>query len=65
MQELEELGENIDAIRRITLSKYAKEQSNSCKRKLQPGFSLEMNAHSRSCRFKQSKKASESDKKIK
>ena len=62
MQELEQVGENIDAIRRITLSKFANEQSSSGKRKLQPGFSLETNGQSRSCRFKKSKKAPESDK---
>ena len=62
MQELEQVGENIDAIRRIALSKFANEQSSSGKRKLQPGFNLETNGQSRSCRFKKSKKASESDK---
>ena len=59
MQEFEEVGENIDAIRRITLSKFASEQSSSGKRKLQPGYSLETNGQSRSCRFKKIKKASE------
>ena len=59
MQKLEQVGENNDAIRRITLSKFANEQNSSGKRKLQPGFSLETNGQSRSCRFK---KASESDK---
>ena len=62
IQELEQVGENIDAIRRITLSKFANEQSSSGKRKLQPGSSLETNGQSRSCRFKKSKKFSESDK---
>ena len=62
MQELEQVGENIDAIRRIALSKFANEQSSSGKRKLQPGSSLETNGQNRSCRFKKSKKASESDK---
>ena len=62
MQELEQVGENIDAIRRIFLSKFANEQSSSGKMKLQPGSSLETNGQSRSCRFKKSKKFSESDK---
>ena len=62
MQELEQLGENIDAIRRIALSKLANEKSSSGKRKLQPGSSLETNGQNGSCRFKKSKKASESDK---
>ena len=46
MQELEQVGENIDAIRRITLSKFANEQSSYGKRKLQPGSSLETNGKS-------------------
>ena len=62
MQELEQEGENIDDIRRITLSKFANEQSSSGKRKLQPGSNLETNGQSRSFRFKKSKKASKSDK---
>ena len=62
MQELEQVGENIDAFRRITLSKFANKQSSSGKRKLQPGSSLETNGQSGSCRFKKSKKFSESDK---
>ena len=57
MQELEEVGENIDAIRRITLSKFANEQSSSGKRKIQPGSSLETNGQNRSSRFKKSKKS--------
>ena len=52
MQELEQMGENIGAIRRITLSRFANEQSSSGKRKLQPGSSLETNGTNRSCRFK-------------
>ena len=63
MQELEQEGEKIDAIRKIALSKFANEQSSSGKRKLQPGSSLETNGQNRSCRFKKSKKASESNKK--
>ena len=64
MQELEQV-ENIDAIRRITLSKFANEQSSSGKRKLQPGFNLETNGESRSCRFKKSKKPQRVIKRIK
>ena len=56
MQELEQVGENIDAIREITLSKFVNEQSSSDKRNLQPGSSLETNGQSRSCRCKKSKK---------
>ena len=62
MQELEQVGENIDVISRKALSKFANEQSSSGKRKLQPGSSLETNGQNRSCRFKKSKKALESDK---
>ena len=65
MQELEEVGENIDAIRRISLSKSANEQSSSGKRKLQPGSSIETNGQSRSCRFKISKKPHRAIKRIK
>ena len=54
MQELEQVGEKIDAIRRITLSKFMNEQSSSGKRKLQPGSSLETKGQSRSCRLKKS-----------
>ena len=39
MHKLEQVGENIDAIRRIALSKFANEQSSSGKSKLQPGSS--------------------------
>ena len=56
LQELEQVGENIDAIRRIALSEFANEQSSSGKRKLQPCSSLETNAENCSCRFKKSKK---------
>ena len=65
MQELEQVGENIDAIRRIALSKFANEQSSPCKRKLQPGSSLETNGQNRSCRFKKSKKPQRVIKRIK
>ena len=61
MQELEQVGENIDAIRKTALSNFANEQISSGKRKLQPGSSLETNGQNRSCRFKKPKKASESD----
>ena len=56
MQKLEEVGENIDAIRRITLSKFANQQSSSGKKKLQLGYSLETNGQNQSCKFKKSKK---------
>ena len=65
MQELEQLGKNIHAIRRITLSKFANEQSSSGERKLQPGFILETNGESRSCRLKKSKKPQRAIKRIK
>ena len=65
MQELEQVGENIDAIRRIAISKFANEQSSSGKRKLQPGSSLETNGQNRSCRFKKSKKPQRVIKRIK
>ena len=65
MQELEQVGENIDAIRRKTLSMFANEQSSSGKRKLQPGSSLETNGQNRSCRFKKSKKPQRVIKRIK
>ena len=65
MQELEQVGENIDAIRRITLSKFANEQSSSGKRKLQLGFYLKTNGESRSCRFKNQKKPQRVIKRIK
>ena len=65
MQELEQVGENIDAIRKITLSKFANEQSSSGKRKFQPGSSLETNGQNRSCRFKKTKKPERVIKKIK
>ena len=55
MQELEQVGEVIDAIRRITRSKFANDQSRSGKRKLQPVYSLKTNGRSRSCRFKKPK----------
>ena len=61
MQELEHVGENIDAIRRITISKFANEQSSSGKRKLYPGSSLKTNVHKQSADSK-IKKAPESDK---
>ena len=41
MQDLEQVGEIIDVIRRINFSKFANEQSSSGKSKLQPGSSLE------------------------
>ena len=65
MQELEQVGENIDDIRRITLCKFANEQSSSGKKNLQPGFNLETNGESRSCRFKKSKKPQRVIKRIK
>ena len=65
MQELQQVGVNIDAIRRITLSKFANEQSSSGKRKLQPGSSLETNRQSRCCMFKKSKKTQRLIKRIK
>ena len=65
LQELEEVGENIEAIRRIILSKFANGHSSSGKRKLQPGYSLETNGQSRSCRFKKSKKPQRLIKRIK
>ena len=43
MQESQPVGENIDAIRRITLSKFANEQSNSGTRKFQASSNLETN----------------------
>ena len=39
MHGLEQVGENIDAIRRINFSKFANEQSSSGKRKFRPGSS--------------------------
>ena len=65
MQELEPVGENIDAIRRITLSKFANEQSSSGERKLQPGSCLETNGQNCSCRLKKSKKPQRVIKRIK
>ena len=38
MQELEQVGENIDAIRRIALSKFANDQSSSGKKKVTAWF---------------------------
>ena len=62
MQEREQVGGNIDAIRRITLSKYANEQSSSGKRKLQSGSSLNQMVNIVAEDSKKQKKSTGSDK---
>ena len=44
------------------LTKFAKEQNSSDKRKFQPGSGLDTKGQSRSCSFKKSQKTSKSDK---